>query len=112
MWRAIGEFPSGGAGDPGVTAADGRPFVGAILRRARTGVPRRGLPGRFGKCSGVSRRYRRRVPNGVTDRVLRVLSGDLDLERPCVDGVVTRAHRKATGGKGRGRTASDAPAEA
>ncbi len=100
MWQASGEFPPGGTGDPGVTAADGRPFVGAILRRARAGVPRRGLPGRFGKWNSISRRYRRRVPNGVTDRVLRVLSRDLDLEHPCVDGAVTRAHRKAAEGKG------------
>ncbi len=113
MWQASGEFPPGGTGDPGVTAADGRPFGGAILRRARTGVPRRGLPGRFGKWSGVSRRYRRRVPNGVTDRIPGALPGDLDLKHPCVDGVVTRAHRKAAEGKGGpGGMASDTPAEA
>ncbi len=90
MWEAIGEFPSGRAVDPGVTAADGRPFVGAILRRARTGVPRRGFPGR----------RRRRVQEGVTDRISRVPSGDLDLEHPFVDGAVTQAHRKTAGGKG------------
>ncbi len=99
MWRAVGEFPSGGAGDPGVTAADGRPFVGAILRRVRTGVPRRGLPGRFGKCGGVSGRRRRRVPKGVTDRIFGAPPGDLDLDHPFVDGAVTPAHRKAAGGK-------------
>ncbi len=100
------------AGDPGGTAVDGRPFGGAILRRVRSGVPRRGLPGRFGKCGGVSGRRRRRVPKGVTDRVPGALPGDLDLRHPFVDGAVTRAHRKAAGGKGAGRTASDAPAEA
>ncbi len=97
MWQASGEFPPGGTG---TTAADGRPFGGAILRRVRAGVPRRGLPGRFGKCGGVSGRRRRRVPKGVTDRVLRALPGDLDLQHPFVDGAVTRAHRKAAGGKG------------
>ncbi len=100
MLRAIGEFPPGGVGDPGVTVADGRPFGGVILRRVRPGVPRRGLPGRFGKCGGVSGRRWRRVPKGVTDRIFGALPGDFDLEHPFVDGALTQAHRKAAGGKG------------
>ncbi len=98
MWQAIREFLPGKAGDPGVTAADNRLFVEAILWRARTGVSWRDLPERFGKWNSVFKRYRRWALKGVIDRIFKVLSEDFDLEYVCVDDTVTR-----TGPAGAGR---------
>ncbi len=56
-------FP-GKATDPGVTAADNRLFVEAVLWRIRTGAPWRDLPPRFGKQHSVYRRFRRQPLSG------------------------------------------------
>ena len=73
MRARTGRMLPGKATGPGVTAADSRLSVGAALRRIRAGTPWRGLPERFGKCGSVFRRFRRRVPAGVSGRVFKAL---------------------------------------
>ena len=47
-WTRIKSLLPGQSGDPGVTAADNRLFVNAVLWIARSGAPWRDLPERFG----------------------------------------------------------------
>ncbi len=94
MWARAGNIPAGRKADPGVTAADSRPFGGAAPARFRTGSPWRGLPERFGKWNGVSRRFRRRALSGVSGRVFRALPDGSGLDHVSVDGTVVQAHRK------------------
>ncbi len=47
-WERIKNLLPGRDGSVGVTAADNRLFVEAVLNRYRTGMPRRDLPERFG----------------------------------------------------------------
>ena len=49
MWARTCPMLPGKATDPGVTAADNRMFLEAVLWRIRTGSPWRDLPERFGK---------------------------------------------------------------
>ncbi len=49
MWARTRPMPPGKATDPGVTAADNRLFLEAVLWRIRTGSPWRDLPESFGK---------------------------------------------------------------
>ncbi len=49
MWARIEPILPGKATDPGVTAADNRMFLEAVLWRTRTGSPWRDLPEHFGK---------------------------------------------------------------
>ncbi len=100
MWARTGNIPAGRKTDPGVTAADSRLFGGAVPVRFRTGSPWRDLPERFGKCSSVSRRFRRWTLSGVSRRVFRALPDGSGLEHVSVDGTVVQAHRKAAGAKG------------
>jgi len=57
QWEGIRDLLPGQEGHVGVTAADNRLFVEAVLYRYRTGMPWRDLPERFGdwkKCISAS----------------------------------------------------------
>jgi transposase len=49
----------GPPGSVGVTAADNRSFLEAVLYRYRAGIPWRNLPERFGEWKNVDRRFSR-----------------------------------------------------
>jgi transposase len=79
-------------------AADNRLFVDAILYVARTGVPWRDLPGRFGNWNSAWRRFDRWARAGVWQRVFEALQ-DPDLEWLILDSTVIRARPCAAGAK-------------
>ena len=56
---------AGREGHVGVTAADNRLFVEAVLYRYRAGIPWRDLPERFGDGVQVHRRFSRWAKSGV-----------------------------------------------
>lgn len=98
-WNRIKFLLPGQPGDPGVTAADNRLFINAVLWIARTGAPWRDLPERFGNWNSAWRRFDRWVRKGVWERVFRELQ-DPDLEWMFLDSTVIRAHCDAAGQKG------------
>ena len=100
MWAAVEDMLPGRKSDPGVTAADNRLFLEAVLWRFRAGSPRRDLPERFGKWNCVFVRFRRWTLSGVFERVFNTLSEEFDFEWVCVDGTIMQAHQKASGAKG------------
>src|SRR5487761_744432 len=55
QWERIRDLLPGQEGHVGVTAADNRLFVEAVLYRYRTGMPWRDLPERFGGWKNVHR---------------------------------------------------------
>jgi transposase len=59
QWERIRDLLPGREGSVGVTAADNRLFVEAVLYRYRTGMPWRDLPERFGDGVQVHRRFSR-----------------------------------------------------
>jgi transposase len=77
---------------------DTRRFVDAILFVARTGIPWRDLPERFGHWNGVWRRFDRWSRAGVWKQVFDALQ-DPDLEWLILDSTVIRAHPCAAGAK-------------
>ncbi len=99
MWKRIEPLLPGKATDPGVTAADNRLFVEAVLQRIRTGAPWRDLPPRFGKWNSVYKRFRRWTLSGVFERVFNALSEAFDFEYIFIDGSIVQAHQKASGAK-------------
>src|SRR4051794_7525981 len=72
-WERIKGFLPGQAGQPGVTAKDNRLFVNAVLWIAKTGVPWRDLPERFGPWGSIWKRYDRWCAKGVWERAFREL---------------------------------------
>jgi transposase len=77
---------------------DARRFVDAVLFVARTGIPWRDLPERFGHWNAVWRRFDRWSRAGVWQKVFDALQ-DPDLEWLILDSTVIRAHACAAGAK-------------
>lgn len=77
-----------------------RLFVDAVIFRARTGIPWRDLPERFGSWKGVYNRFRNWAQKDCWAQVFRELQIDVDEKASIADGSVVRAHQDASGGKG------------
>jgi transposase len=99
QFNAIKDFLPGKKGDPGATAKDNRGFVNAIWFFAKTGVPWRDLPDRFGKWETVYQRFNRWCKKGVFARIFEKLQ-DPDLEELILDSTIVRAHQHAAGLEG------------
>ncbi len=85
----------------GPTAARGdRLFVEAVLFRAKTGLPWRDLPERFGPWKSVYNRFANWAKKGHWATIFRELQLEADEIGSIVDGSVVRAHQDAAGGKG------------
>jgi len=98
QWNAIENLLPGKKGDPGVTAKDNRLFVNAVFYVAKTGIPWRDLPERFGHWHRVFQRFNRWCKKGVFTRIFEVLR-DPDLEVLMLDSTVIRAHQHSAGQK-------------
>ena len=97
QWDRIGELLPGREGHVGVTAADNRLFVEAVLYRFRAGIPWRDLPDRFGDWKNVHRRFSRWAESGVWERVFMHLAADADNEYAMIDSTIVRAHQHSAG---------------
>ena len=92
-WRAQGRKSTRGD----------RLFVEAVIYRARTGIPWRDLPERFGPWQTVYDHFRNWRRGGVFDRIVEALqikldrNGHIDWEVWCIDGASVRAARAAGG---------------
>ena len=105
QWERIKHLLPGQQGWVGVTAADNRRFVEAVLYRYRTGLPWRDLPERFGDWKNIHRRFSRWTRSGVWKRVFEHLAADADNEYAMIDSTVVRAHQHSAGAqKNRART--------
>ena len=100
VWEKVSPHLPGKATDCGVTAADNRLFLEAVLWRVRTGSPWRDLPVAFGKSNSVFQRFRRWAKKGVFERLFEVLSEEPDLEYALIDGTIVSVHQKASGARG------------
>ena len=97
QWERIRDLLPGQEGHVGVTAADNRLFVEAVLYRYRTGMPWRDLPERFGDWKNVHQRFSRWAKSGVWEKVFLQLSADADNEYAMIDSTIVRAHQHSAG---------------
>lgn len=97
QWSRIEHLLPGRPGSVGVTAADNRRFVEAVLFRYRAGIPWRDLPERFGDWKNVHRRFSRWAKSGVWKRVFQQLAQDADNEYAMIDSTIVRAHQHSAG---------------
>ena len=77
-----------------------RLFIDAVLFRAKTGVPWRDLPERFGPWKSVYNRFANWATKDHWATIFRELQIEVDETGSIVDGSVVRAHQDAAGGKG------------
>ena len=97
QWDQIKHLLPGQQGWVGVSAADNRLFVEAVLYRYRAGIPWRDLPERFGDGVKVHRRFSRWAKSGVWRRVFAHLASDADNEYAMIDSTIVRAHQHSAG---------------
>jgi len=95
-WQRIEHLLPGRPGDSGWTSGDNRLFIDAILYVAKTGIPWRDLPARFGHWDTAYKRFNRWCKKGTWQRVFEALQ-DPDLEWLIIDSTVVRAHPCAAG---------------
>ena len=88
QWDRIKDQLPGRDGWVGVTAADNRLFVEAVIYRYRAGIPWRDLPERFGEWKNVHRRFSRWAQSGVWERVFQLLAADADNEYAMIDSTI------------------------
>ena len=94
-WARIRDLLPGQKGDRGVTAADNRLFVEAVIWRFRSGAPWRDLPERFGDWKNVHRRFSRWAKRGVWQSLFKHLAADADNEYVMIDSTIMRVHQQA-----------------
>ena len=97
QWERVCDLLPGRKGSVGVTAANNRLFVEAVLFRFRAGVPWRDLPERFGDGVKVHRRFSRWAKAGVWETVFNHLAEDADNEYAMIDSTIVRAHQHSAG---------------
>jgi transposase len=95
-WDRVKDLLPGRPGQTGWVARDNRLFLDAVLYIAKTGIPWRDLPERFGPWGTVWKRFDRWARKGVWGRVFAALQ-DPDLEWLILDSTVIRAHPCAAG---------------
>ena len=100
QWEGIRDLVPGKESDPGRTGDDNRRFVNAVLYVARTGIPWRDLPERFGHWNSVWRRFDRWCARGVWTKIAAVLGGP-DLEELHLDSTSVKVHQSACGSRRR-----------
>lgn len=109
QWFQIEGLLPGRETSVGVTAANNRLFVEAVLYRYRAGIPWRDLPERFGDWNNTHKRFSRWAKTGVWERIFAVLSQDADNAYAMLDSTIVRAHQHAAGARKKGvRKPSDA----
>src|SRR5215207_8214166 len=96
QWARIEHLLPGRPGGHGGVARDNRGFVHAVWFVAKTGIPWRDLPDRFGRWDTAYHRFNEWCRKGVWQRVLAAVR-DPDLEWLLLDSTVVRAHPHAAG---------------
>ena len=109
QWERIKNLLHGREGSVGVTAADNRLFVEAVLYRYRTGMPWRDLPERFGEGTKIHTRFSRWAKSGVWERMFQHLAADADNEYAMIDSTIVGAHQHSAGGGRRAGRRKDPP---
>jgi transposase len=98
MARLQAVIPKQKAG-PEATRGD-RLFIEAVLFRAKTGMPWRDLPERFGPWKSVYNRFNNWAKKGHREVIFKELQLEVDEVGSIGDGSVVRVHQDASGGKG------------
>ena len=97
QWSRIEHVLPGRPGGHGGVARNNRLFVNAVWFIAKTGIPWRDLPERYGRWKPTHRRYRRWCKSGVFARIFETLATDADNEFMMIDATIVRAHQHSAG---------------
>ena len=77
-----------------------RRFINGVLFWAKTGVPWRDLPKRYGPWQTVFNRFDRWAKRGIWAKIFKEVQVDIDPDGSMVDATIVRTHQHAAGAKG------------
>lgn len=100
QWKRMEPHCLGKKTDPGRSGHDNRLFLEAVLWKARTGSPWRGLPAAFGDWNAVFKRFDYWSERGVFGKIFEAVSDDPDMEYAMIDATIVPVHRHGHGAKG------------
>ena len=76
-----------------------RVMLNGMLYRAKTGIPWRDLPERYGPWETVYSRFRLWIKNGVFQTLFDSLTADADMQDVSIDSTSCKAHQHSAGAK-------------
>jgi transposase len=98
-WDRIKEYiPPENTGE-GRPSKSNRLMLNGMLWIAKTGVPWRDLPERFGPWQTVYSRFRRWSESDIFKDLFKMLSNDADMQDLSVDSTSCKVHQHAAGAK-------------
>ena len=97
QWERIAHLQPGREGHLGITAADNRLFIEAVLYRYRAGIPWRDLPERFSDLEERPPPSQPIVQIRRWENVFKYLASDADNEYAMIDSTNARAHQHSAG---------------
>ena len=74
-------------------------MLNAMVWLARSGVPWRDLPERYGPWETVYSRFRKWIEDGILDNIFLILSLEAELEELSIDASIVQAHQHSAGAK-------------
>jgi len=99
-WSRIEGLLPGRPGGHGGVAKDNRVFINAIWYVAKTGIPWRDLPERYGPYTTAYNRFNRWSRRGVWKKIFDKLASKSRDSLYLIDSTIVKAHRAASGAKG------------
>ena len=99
-WEQVASLlPPEKTGKSGRPSKDNRIMLNGMVWIARSGVPWRDLPERYGPWNSVYNRFRKWVDDGILDNIFRVLSLEAELCELSLDATIVQAHQHSAGAK-------------
>ena len=99
-WEQIKDLlPPENTGKRGRPSKNNRIMLNGMIWIARSGVPWRDLPERYGPWESVYSRFRKWIDDGILDNIFRILSLDAELEELSIDSSIIQAHQHSAGAK-------------
>ena len=98
QWRLIEPHITGLSTQAGRSGLDNRLFLNAVFWVARTGMPWRALPERFGPWERTYRRFSRWAKKGMWKKIFEAVQ-DPEPEWAMIDSTIVRAHQASSGQK-------------
>ena len=101
QWKKVKDLlPPERKATGGRPAKDNRLMLNGMLWVSRSGAPWRDLPECYGPWQSVYTRFRRWKEKGVFEKILEIVSQDVDDESMWIDATVIRVHQHGAGAKG------------
>lgn len=100
LWEKIEPYLPGGRGSVGRPANDNRLYINGVFWILRTGAPWRDLPEDYGHWKNIHRRFCRWRDKRVWEKLLEIVTEDIDYEWLMIDASHIKVHPHGAGAKG------------